>query len=236
MVFWNIIQKKRLSSSKEERAKSRERAAWIVICLFFLIHALISSLVCYCCDCFLGLFVELLATHLSFLKCIRVWRFAVLIYSFFSVCLALCARLAHSLIHSLVHSQFVLCTWYIFVVIEFIFHLLFRRHNIQCIIHSRSTLCSAHTHAIRSIAEERDRKKKKNIRRTNFFKNNSNCDLRCMVLGAFLFSIYDWWKEIIINECTHGLFFDAQTWYFFFSPLRFFVPLFVCCFIADLWM
>lgn len=148
--------KKETPSSWKEERESEPHELWSVS--FFLIHALISSLVCYCCDCFLGLFVELLVTHLSFLKCIRVWRFAVLIYSIFFVCLALSpCSLAHPFIRWLALNLF--CAHGISVVIEFIFHLLFRRHNIRSVVLFIHARLWAHTHSPFETSQRREEKK-----------------------------------------------------------------------------
>lgn len=93
-----VQRKRRRRSGRQnhERRRKRKREGHMNCSnvVFLLIHALISSLVCHCCDCFLGLFVELLVTHLSLLLA----RYGDLPYLFIHFLLLLvCCSLALNL-------------------------------------------------------------------------------------------------------------------------------------------
>lgn len=151
---------------------------------FFLIHALISSLVCYCCDCFLGLFVELLVTHLSFQKYPNMAICRTYLFNFFRLS---CARAhpAHSLIHSFAGSLSI-CFVYTVCLLSLNSFSIFCFVDVIYAVYYSFTLNSVRAHTPFKTSQRREKERRKKANDEQIFLRTIQITISVVVLGAFL--------------------------------------------------
>lgn len=174
--------KKRLHPVGRKSGRAGERAAWIVICVFFS-HSRVDFVSCLLLLRLFSWFICWTARYSSLVP--KVYPSMAIcrtyLFNFFRLSCAL-ALLTRSFIRWLALNLF--CAHSISVVIEFIFHPLFRRHNIRSVVLFIHARLWAHTHSPFETSQRRE--EKKTYDEQIFCKNNSKYDLSVVVLGAFL--------------------------------------------------